>query len=119
MIALDQAETAAEIINNNAAKVQDESYYTQSDLAKALAPTAPLAATILYRGAVEKTLAESKPKNYRYVVGYLKKLLQLEKTIRDWQRQEPHIIWWPKVHAQHARKTSLLRELRNAGIEQP
>ncbi|HBR95368.1 MAG TPA: hypothetical protein DEA90_14500 [Opitutae bacterium] len=116
LIALDEAASAAEIICKNAAIVQDQSYYTQSELAKALAPTAPLAATLLYRGAVEKTLEEAKPKNYRYAVTYLGRLLKLNNLIQDWQGHEAHEMWWPKLHAKHDRKTSLTRELKKAGI---
>jgi predicted negative regulator of RcsB-dependent stress response len=116
LIALDEATSAAEIICNNAAIVQDESYYTQSELANALAPNAPLAATLLYRGAAEKTLEEAKPKNYRYAVAYLTKLIKLNNLIQDWNGHETHETWWPKLHAQHDRKTSLTRELKKAGI---
>lgn len=116
LIALDEAASAAEIISNNASIVQDESYYTQSELAKALEPTAPLAATLLYRGAVEKTLEEAKPKNYRYAVTYLVRLLKLNNLIQDWNGHEAHETWWPRLHAQHDRKTSLTRELKKAGI---
>jgi tetratricopeptide (TPR) repeat protein len=116
LIALDEAAYAAEIICKNASIVQDESYYTQSELAKALEPTAPLAATLLYRGAVEKTLEEAKPKNYRYAVAYLVKLHKLNALIHDWNGHDRHEIWWPKLHAKHDRKTSLTRELKKVGI---
>ena len=117
LIELGDTADAAEMICQNAAAVKEESYYAQSDLAKKLDAQEPVAATILYRGAVEQTLAEAKPKNYRYAVSYLKKLQKLEVLIQDWQGQEAHASWWTQTHAKHALKTSLTRELKKAGIQ--
>lgn len=116
LIELGDSAEAAKMICQNATAVQQESYYAQSDLAKKLNAQEPLAATILYRGAIEQTLAEAKPKNYRHAVNYLKKLQKLEVLIHDWQGQETHATWWTQTHAKHALKTSLTRELKKAGI---
>ncbi|MFT5836785.1 MAG: hypothetical protein ACI9ZV_000283 [Candidatus Azotimanducaceae bacterium] len=116
LTALGNTADAADTIWQNAAAIQQGSYYAQSDLAKKLDPQEPLAATLLYRGAAEQTLDEAKPKNYRYAVNYLKKLQALEVLIKDWKGQEAHAAWWTRIHAKHDRKTSLTRELKKAGI---
>lgn len=117
LIALDQRDQAAQIICHSNDAIQSESYYRLRDLATTLEVDQPLAASLLYRGAVVQTLNEARPKNYRYVVGYLKKLLTLEPSIVDWQEIPPHSFWWTQLYEKHQRKSSLVRELQKAKIQ--
>ena len=117
LVALDRRDQAAQIICQSNDAVQSNSYYRLRDLAKTLEPDQPLAASLLYRGAVVQTLNEARPKNYRYAVGYLKKLLALEPSIINWQDTQPHALWWAQIYEKHQRKSSLVRELEKAKIQ--
>ena len=112
----DVPSAAASIIEANPVAASEASYYTQSNLAKAMGKAHARASTILLRGAVEQTLAQAKSKYYPHAVRYIKQLIELQNSIKDWGPLETHTDWFAKMIDRHARKSSFIKKLESANI---
>ncbi|MFT4901171.1 MAG: chemotaxis protein histidine kinase CheA [Lentimonas sp.] len=116
-IAWGDVKAAANAIESNISEADQLSYYTQSELAKALADSQPKAASILLRGAAEQTLKEARTKNYSHAVRYIKQLMQLAESVKIWGDIIPHEIWWAAFRQAHTRKSAFVTKLNAAGID--
>lgn len=110
---------AADIVESHYEEVLRADYYTQSDMAGLLAKSNPLAASLLLRGATEKTVAQSKSKYYNHAVRYIQKLEALAGRIEHWGDRPSHQDWSATFMEQHRRKSALVDKLKKAGIDLP
>ncbi len=104
---------AASIIEENAESFS-ETYYSLTELAKPLAKLHPRAATLLYREAVEQTLAEGKSKNYRHAVRYIRQLEKLAEAVKNWSAIPNHDAWLDGIRSRHARKSAFWKAMGEA-----
>ena len=102
--------TAADIIENNADRIEGEYSASLLDFAKPLGKQYPLALSILYRANLNPILDQGSSKYYRHAARHARKLETLAKRITNWKNVTPHQTYWLDIQQKHKRKRRFWEE---------